>query len=86
MQNVTLTHREFIGACEELAKRTGRPLGDVAAGLAANVSVQAPPVDPSRFRYRDFCSDAARLTAELGISISTALAQLKPEDYFDGAR
>ena len=86
MKNVTLTHREFAEAAAEIAKRTGRSVGDVAAGLATNVKVEAPPPDLSKFRYRDFCSDAARLTAELGIPISAALAQLKPEDYFDGVR
>lgn len=87
MPTVTLTHKAFVEAAEEIAKRTGRNLGDVAAGLAASgVKVEAPPPDLSKFRYRDFCSDAAQLTAELGIPISAALAQLKPEDYFDGVR
>ena len=31
MKNVTLTHREFVEAAAEIATRTGRPVGDVAA-------------------------------------------------------
>lgn len=86
MKPVVLSHSEFVGACEEIAKRTGRPLGDIAAGMAANVKVEAPPPDLSKFRYRDYCHDAAQLSASAGIAISTALARLRAEDYFDGAR
>lgn len=85
MPNVTLTHREFADAAAEIAKRTGRPIGDVAAGLAAAVTVQAPARDYSRFELRTYCHDIAQLSASAGCSVSQAIAQLRLEDY-DGLR
>lgn len=85
MKNVTLTHREFAEAAAEIAKRTGRSVGDVAAGLAESVTVEAPARDYSRLNLRAFCHDVAQLTATAGCTVSQALSQLRIEDY-DGVR
>lgn len=85
MKPVVLSHSEFVGACEALSQRTGRPLGDVAAGLAASVTVQAPPPDLSRLDLRAYASAIARTMAELGCSASEAVALVRVED-FDGVR
>lgn len=85
MKNVTLSHREFAEAAAEIAKRTGRPVGDVAAGLAESVTVTAPARDYARLNLRAYCHDVAQLTATAGCTVSQALSQLRIEDY-DGVR
>lgn len=85
MKNVTLTHREFVEAAAEIATRTGRPVGDVAAGLAQSVTVAPPARDYSRINLRAYCHDVAQLTATAGCTVSQALSQLRLEDY-DGVR
>jgi hypothetical protein len=85
MKPVTLTHSEFVGACAEIARMTGRDPGDVAAGLAASVTVTPPARDYSRINLRVYCHDVAQLTATAGCTVSQALSQLRLEDY-DGVR
>lgn len=85
MNPVTLTHVEFIEAVAEVAKRTGRSPGDVAAGLASKVTVSAPPAPPvSMQALRRYTHDAAQLSAATGCSLSSALASLDLKDYADG--
>lgn len=87
MPNVILSPQAFAEATEELAKRTGRSLGEIAAGLAASgVKVEAPPPDFSRFRLRDYSAAIARATAEHQCSISQAIQLVNMEDFFDGLR
>ncbi len=81
-----LSPREFVLAVEEVAKRTGKPAALIAERLGPNVLIAEPELDLSRFDARGFCRAAAKLAADNGVSISAALASLRPEDFFNGVR
>ncbi|HPA53031.1 MAG TPA: hypothetical protein PLP50_15670 [Thermoanaerobaculia bacterium] len=85
-RTVVLTHREFAEAAEEIATRTGRSVGDVAAGLAGNVVVKEAEASLEHVDVRGYAHALAQFTAEHGCAVSAALAHVRPEDFARGVR
>ena len=86
MKQTVLSHREFAESCEELARLTGRPLGDVAAGLAGNVVVKEAEASLERVDVRGYASAIASATAEHQCSVSQAIQLVNVKDFVRGVR
>lgn len=86
MKPVVLSHKEFAESCEELARLTGRPLGDVAAGLAGNVVVKEPEDSLERVDVRAYASAIASATAAHQCSVSQAIQLVNVKEFVRGAR
>ena len=80
-----MTPAEFVDAVTELSKRTGKSPVLLAERLSSNVVIEEPEPDLSRLDLRGYASAIARTTAELGCSVSQAVALVRLED-FNGVR